>query len=148
MGYEATVQNALSMASCVKTGLLEFDKLHGDMTKDEVESIPTTRSALLEHKHVRQSWFTRFVSSFSWHRLFAASSQCQRARLHSLSSKGAQAWMQATPEKGLRMSSLSVLVACRRALGLSLPFRSTLPQTKCPTCAGHGDRCRLSPVSV
>jgi hypothetical protein len=112
-------------------------KLHGDLTKEEVESIPLTRAALLEHKHVRQAWFTRHVSTLAFERLFALSGQVARARLLSLASKGAQAWMQATPDKGLRMSSLSVLIACRRALGLPLPFSNRLSRVHCTTCPGR-----------
>ena len=109
-----------------------------NVSKEEIEGIPVSRVMLGDHKHVYQAWFSRVVDGFEWEQLFHESSLSARARLLSLSSKGAQAWMQATPQKGLYMPSISVLVACRRVLGLPLPFARPLPaSTHCRFCPSH-----------
>jgi hypothetical protein len=137
--YQAEAESSISIFPIIKAGLQEFAYINEDVTgitKDDIENFPESRAALAEHKNVSQTCFSRFEFALDWERLFARSSQSARARLLSLSSPGAQAWMQATPEKGLFMRSMSVLVACRRALGLPLPFARPLSSRvrRCQFC--------------
>lgn len=137
--YKVAVNDAMSTLSSLKARLSSLAPSYPkDLSEEIVAKIPTTLTQLRDCKSpLSQSFYSNIQSTLSRTTLLNEASQLTRARLLSLSGKGSQAWMQATPDNKLRMSSLSVLVACRRLLGLPLPFANPLPLMHCPHCPSH-----------